>query len=141
MYDVLFTVHMLGLALGAGTGFYMAALGAYAARSGDRSQIKAVMFGPGGVIARVGFIGLVLMVVSGAGMLAMMGSLARFGWAFWTKMALVAVLVVFLAVMKRLSLRAQRETGPEAMLAIKRISPVGPALAVLIISFAVAAFR
>lgn len=141
MYNVLLTVHFLGLSIGAGTGVYLAALASYAARQCDRAKARELMLGAGGVVSAVGLAGLILLLVSGILMVLSVGGIDQFGTAFRWKMAAVAVLVVFVTAMKRLALQAKRESTPRAAIAMKKLGPVGPALAVLTIGLAVSAFH
>ena len=141
MYKLLLITHFFGLSIGAGTGIYMAALSAYAAKTADRAEAGAVMLGPGGAISRVGSIGLVVLLLSGVGMIAVSGGAAQWGLAFWVKMALVALIIVYVANMKMLAARAREEAEPKAAFIMKKLGPVGPILAVFTISAAVLAFQ
>jgi hypothetical protein len=141
MYKLLLVAHFLGLSIGAGTGVYLAALSSYAGKLADKSEAKAVMLGPGGVISKVGTFGLVLLLVSGAGMVAADGGVAQWGPAFWLKMALVVMLIVYVTSMKWLAACARRETDPAAASTMKRLGPLGPTLALFTIGAAVVAFK
>ena len=99
------------------------------------------MLGPGGAISGVGSIGLVVLLLSGVGMVAVSGGAAQWGLAFWVKMALVALIIAYVANMKMLAARAREEAEPKAAFIMKKLGPVGPILAVFTISAAVLAFQ
>ena len=141
MFKTLLIFHFLGLSIGAGTGVYLAALSAHAAKLADKSAAKAVMLGPGGVISNVGTVGLVLLLISGVGMVGLNNGVIQWGLAFWIKMALVVLLVVYVTLMKWLALRAKQETVPKAAFTMKKLGPIGPTLAVCAIGAAVLAFQ
>jgi uncharacterized membrane protein len=141
MNKTLLIFHFLGLSIGAGTGIYMAALSAYAAKMADKAAAKAVMLGPGDVISKVGTVGLVLLLISGAGMVALNDGVAKWGSIFLIKMALVLTLVIYVVSMKWLAARAKQETVPKAAFTMRKLGPVGPLLAVCTIGAAVLAFQ
>lgn len=141
MFKLLLITHFLGLSIGAGTGVYMAALSAYAGKIADKTEAKAVMLGPGGAISSVGTIGLAMLLLSGMGMVAVGGGVAQWGIAFWIKMALVGLIVVYVMSLKRLAARARLETTPNAAIAMKKLGPIGPMLAIFTVSAAVLAFK
>jgi uncharacterized membrane protein len=141
MYKTMLVLHFVGLSIGAGTGIYLAALAAYAARHHDPAGAGALMRGAGGAIANVGTFGLALLIVSGLGMIAIIGGTGQFGWAFWVKMALVASIVAYIVAMKRLARRAQTQPSPRVGQRLKQLRPFGPALGVATIALAVLAFH
>ena len=88
MHKLMLITHFLGLSIGAGTGIYMAALSSYAAKLPDKAAAKAVMLGPGGAVSSVGLVGLILLLLSGAGYSSII--LRRIGhgpfglsWSWW----------------------------------------------------------
>jgi hypothetical protein len=139
LFKTLLFLHMFGLAIGAGTGFYIAAVGRHAARNLDQAEARTLLPGVNGALARVGTIGLALLLVSGIGLALMMGP-AALGTAFMIKMVLVALIMVFVGAIHWLGVRARRTDGASAAVAMKRIGPLGPLLAVLTLAAAVAAF-
>ena len=141
MFKTLLIFHFLGLSIGAGTGVYLAALSAHAAKLADKSAARSVMLGPGAVIANVGTVGLALLLISGVGMVAIDNGMVRWDTAFWIKMALVFSIVIYVAGMKWLTARARRETVPKAAFTMKKLGPVGPVLAACAIGAAVLAFQ
>jgi hypothetical protein len=141
MYKLLLIAHFLGLSIGAGTGVYMAALSSYAGKLADKSEAKAVMLGPGGVISKVGTFGLGLLLLSGVGMVVGADVPMQWGFVFWLKMILVAMIIVYVASMRWLAARAKVETAPKAAFTMKRLGPLGPMLAMFTIGVAVLAFK
>jgi amino acid transporter len=141
MYKTMLMLHFVGLSIGAGTGIYLAALAAWAARHHDAASAGALMRGPGSAIANVGTIGLALMIVSGLAMIAIIGGTGQFGWVFWVKMALVTTIVAYIVTMKRLARQAQTRPSPQLGQRLKQLRPVGPVLGVATIALAVWAFH
>lgn len=141
MYDTLLIIHFFGLAIGAGTPFYMAAMARHVGKSGQPQQIKQVMLGPGGAVAMVGAVGLVLMLISGVGMYFQLGNGQSLGMAFTVKMVFVGLIIIYVGTMKSLSKRAGKEEGMATMGTIKKLSPIGPVLSVVAICAAVVAFH
>lgn len=145
MYDFILILHFLGLAMGAGTSFYMLGLSLHARRQKEREVAKQIILGPGAAVSGVGMIGLILLLVTGYLLLQQSGvDIATLNWAFWLKMVMVASIIFYTIMMKIFAIRAKRRKGEEsdaAMKKMKRFAPIGPFLAFLVISFAVLAFR
>jgi uncharacterized membrane protein YbhN (UPF0104 family) len=141
MHQLMLITHFVGLSIGAGTGIYMAALSSYAAKLPDKAAAKAVMLGPGAAVSSVGLVGLILLLVSGAGMVFVDDIAAHWAWAFRVKMLLVGLIVIYIAAMHRLGVRAKQETTPRAAFTMKKLGPIGPLLAVFTIIAAVMAFQ
>jgi hypothetical protein len=141
MREPLLILHFLGLSISAGTGVYLAAMSHFAAKNLDRSQIKPLMLGPGSAISNVGTTGLVVLVISGLGLLTAIGDLARLDFYFWVKMGLVALLIAYLSIVRSLAGKAKQEPGVESMLKIKKLSPIGLLLSVFTVGAAVLAFH
>ena len=145
MYDFLLILHFLGLAMGAGTSFYMLGLSLHARRANDPEAAKKIMLGAGAAISGVGLLGLLLLLASGYFLLMQSAvELNTLNWAFWMKMVMVVAIVIYTVTMKIFALKAKRregEAGLAAMKKMKRFAPIGPFLAFLVISFAVLAFN
>lgn len=139
MFQTLLVLHMLGLSIGAGTGIYIAAVSRHAARNLDHAEARALMPGIAGAISGVGAIGLGLLILSGIGLVAVMGT-GALGTAFWIKMALVAAIVAYVVTLHVLA-RRLRDGDARAVALKNRLAPVGPLLAVLTLIAAVAAFN
>jgi len=141
MHKLMLITHFLGLSIGAGTGIYMAALSAYAAKLPDKAVAKTVMLGSGGAISSVGLVGLSLLLLSGVWMVFVEHMVVQWDWAFRIKMVLVGLIVVYVGTMHRLAGRAKQETVPQAVFTMKRLGPIGPVLGVFTIIAAVIAFQ
>jgi len=140
MLDTLLFVHFVGLAIGAGTGIYLLALSRHAAVHMDQAEARTLMPGLVRAISGVGTIGLLLMLLSGLAMVLMLGK-PVWSHLFAAKMILVALLVLYLGVMKHLGRRAQAAGGVSARTLMKRIALLGPLLAGLTILTAVQTFH
>jgi uncharacterized membrane protein YbhN (UPF0104 family) len=141
MHKLMLITHFLGLSIGAGTGIYMAALSSYAAKLPDKAAAKAVMLGPGGAVSSVGLVGLILLLLSGAGMVFVDHITAHWAWAFRVKLVLVGLIVIYVTIMHHLGVRAKREMAPRAAFTMKKLGTIGPLLAVFTIIAAVMAFQ
>ncbi len=145
MYDFILILHFLGLAMGAGTSFYMLGLALHARRLKEPEAAKKMMLGAGAAISGVGLFGLLLLLASGYFLLQQSGiDLKTLSWAFWMKMAMVVAILFYTVMMKIFAIKAKRKEGEEgvaAMKKMKRFAPIGPFLAFLVISFAVLAFN
>lgn len=140
MYITLLVLHMFGLTIGAGTGFYLAAVGRHAARNLEQAEARVLMPGIAGTISRVGTVGLIILILSGIGMLLIRGGGSP-GALFNVKMALVAAIVVFVGTMQVLARRVRRAGDANAAMTMKKIALIGPVLAVLTLVAAVMAFH
>ena len=143
MFEALLTTHFFGLAISAGTGFYLAAMASHAAKALPREQIKPLMLGPGGAVSNLGFAGLIIMLCSGIAMVAYMlaNNMVVLGVTFYIKMALVALVVSYVLTARNLARKAKSEEGPDSMIKIKKLSPVGLALSVMTIAASVVTFH
>jgi hypothetical protein len=141
MRDFLLSLHFLGLTIGAGTGVYLAALARWTAKHRGPPAVRDIMLGPGKAISDVGTIGLLLLIATGVALVFGAGGFGAMPAAFWIKLALVALIVVFVGTMRALAVRARNESGPGTMLLMKKLGPLGLVLAVLTVGAAVAAFH
>lgn len=140
LYKTLMVCHLIGLSIGAGTGVYIDAIVRHATRNLEPSGAQTLIPGINNVIASVGHIGLLLLLLSGLGLVAMMGT-SGLGSVFFLKMLCVSAIVIFVGVMHMLAKRVRQTKDVKAMLWMKRIGPVGPILALLTIVAAVSAFH
>lgn len=141
MCETLLILHFLGLSISAGTGVYMAAMSNFAVKNLEPAQLKPLMLGFGGAISNVGTIGLLILVASGLGLLANVGDLSAIDFFFWIKMGLVVLIITYVATMRSLANKAEKEMGPASMLTMKKLSPMGLALSALTVGAAVVAFH
>ena len=140
MFDTLLFLHFIGISIGAGTGIYMMALSRHAARNLDQAEARTLMPGVANTISGVGKLGLILLIASGITMTLIMGKSVWSG-LFMTKMILVALLIVFLVVINKLARRVHVKGDMSAAQVMKKISVLGPTLAMLTIFTAVLAFH
>lgn len=140
MFDTLLFLHFIGISIGAGTGIYMMALSRHAARNLDQAEARTLMPGVANTISGVGKLGLILLIASGITMTLIMGKSVWSG-LFLTKMILVALLIVFLVVINKLARRVHVKGDMSAAQVMKKISVLGPTLAMLTIFTAVLAFH
>ncbi len=126
MYDLLLILHFIGIALSVGTGFAFMALGIGTKDMAlpERGAFMLRAF----VIARNGSIGLVLLLLSGIGMVMIRGGFAlldqQIGWAFRVKMILVLVIIGLVGYMESLMKKAKRNKGGPVMAKIPKVGPV-----------------
>jgi len=113
MYDFILILHFLGLAMGAGTSFYMLGLALHARRLKDPEAAKKVMLGAGAAITGIGLLGLILLLASGYFLLMQSGiDIKTLNWAFWMKMAMVAAILIYTVTMKIFAIKAKRREAP-----------------------------
>lgn len=142
MYTTLLVLHFLGLALGVGTGFAQVTLG-IATRDmapPDRAQFMMRAF----ALVKNGSIGLLLLLVSGIGMMAMRGVSATMQWgggAFHAKLALVVVLIGVFGYLQVLVRRAKRAGGGPAMATLPKVGQAMLLVGVAIVICAAVAFH
>jgi uncharacterized membrane protein len=139
MYDALLVLHLIGVSIGTGTGVYLAAVSRYSASNMEQAEARTLMPGIMGAISKVGNIGFGLLLISGILMVAML-NIAGLKEMFWLKMALVAVLIVYVGLMSSWGRRLKKGDAAIA-LRMKKMSVLGPPLGILIIVCAVLAFH
>ena len=140
LYKTLLLLHMFGLTVGAGTGFYIAAVGRHAARNMEQAEARTLIPGINGAISKLGTVGLALLLVSGTGLAWVMGP-AVLTVAFQIKMVLVALIVAFVGAMHYLAARTRRTADIQAAQTMRKLGPLGPLLAVATLIAAVMAFH
>jgi len=140
LYKILLLLHMFGLTIGAGTGFYIGAVARHAERNLEQAEARTLIPGVNGALSKLGTIGLALLLISGIGLAQMMGT-AAFNTAFLIKMGLVVAIVIFVGTMHVLAARSRRASDMNAVMLMKKLGPVGPVLAVATLVAAVAAFH
>jgi uncharacterized membrane protein len=142
MYDVLLILHFIGLALGVGTGLANFTLG-LATRDMEpaaRTQFFLRAF----ALGKNGSYGLLLLLVTGIGMMVSRGVHATFalgGPAFHAKLTLVVVLLGLLGYSQVLMKRAKQAQGGPTMATIPKVGRVMLLTGIGIIVCAVLAFH
>jgi uncharacterized membrane protein len=142
MYDVLLMLHFLGLALAVGTGFANLTL-ALSARDMEPAARGAFML-RALALGKNGSVGLLLLLISGIGMLLLRGVSATMQWGggmFHAKLGLVVVLIVVFGYLQVTIKRAKAEQGGPAMARLPMLGRVTLLLGVAIIVTAVLAFH
>jgi len=142
MYLFLLITHFIGLAMGVGTGFAAMALGK---ASSDLAPPERAQFMLRASAIRVnGSVGLLLLLLSGLGMLFLRGVRETFAWgggAFHLKLTLIVLLIGVFGYMQVLQKKARIAQGGPAMARIPKIAAVMLVLNVSIIVSAVLAFK
>jgi uncharacterized membrane protein len=142
MHTTLLILHFLGLALGVGTGFAQLTLGraASALPPPERAQ-----FAMRAAALRInGSIGLLLLIVSGIGLVFVRGLAATMAWggaAFHAKLTLVVVMIFVFGYMQMLARRARLEGGGPALARLPLVGRVMVVLGVAVVICAVLAFQ
>jgi uncharacterized membrane protein len=142
MYLFLLITHFIGLAMGVGTGFAAMALGR---ASQDLAPPERMQFMLRASAIRInGSVGLLLLLLSGLGMLFYRGvreTLAWGGGAFHAKLTLFVVLIGVFGYMQVLQKKARVEQSASALAKIPKIAGVMLILNVSIVVTAVLAFK
>jgi uncharacterized membrane protein len=142
MYDFLLIVHFIGLALAVGTGFANMNLGISTSdmEPAERTKFFLRAFS----LSKNGSIGLLLLIVSGIGLVLLPGikeTFLRGGGAFHAKLALVLVIIGLLGRMQVLMKRAREAQGGPVMAEIPKLGRLMLATGVAIVVCAVLAFH
>lgn len=142
MYTTLLFFHFIGLALGVGTGFANLALGTTMKDVPPEERTKVALRNL--VLSRNGSIGLLLLLLSGIGMMLSRGVAATFAWggpALHAKLTLVVLMIGTLGYMQMLIARVKRENGGPAMAKLPVIGRVMFFLGLATVLAAVIAFQ
>ena len=142
MLDLWLVLHFLGLALGVGTGFAMLTLGLSA--SGMPPADRGPFMQRVSVISRNSSIGLLLLIVSGVGLLLTRGVDVVMAWGgpmFHIKLTLVAILIGVFGYMQVLMRKSRSADGAAAAARLPVIGRVMLLLGVSIVICAVLAFH
>ena len=113
MYKTLLVLHLIGMTAGGGTAMFMALLSLRMRSAGGMEKGMVNLHAFKATI--LGEVGLVLLIVSGLGMAAFNPALLDVP-LYWSKMVMVALLTVYLAILRR---TAGRITRGEIILAKK----------------------
>jgi uncharacterized membrane protein len=142
MYDFLLILHFIGLALGVGSGLAQMTL-VFATRSLEPAERANFML-RASVLRKNGSYGLLLLVASGIGFIALRGwapIAIRGGGFFHAKLTLVVILLGLFGYMQVLGKKAREQGGGPAMGKLMVLGRVMPSIAVVIIVLAVLAFH
>lgn len=142
MYQVLLALHFLGLALGVGAGFAQLTLGLSSRElpPGERTALALRTL----VLSKNGSYGLLLLIVTGVGMMLIRGVSATFQWgggAFHGKLTLVVIMVGVLGYSQVIGARARRSGSVGEINKVRLLGRIQLALSVLVVIAATVAFK
>ncbi len=141
MYPVLLILHFIGLAMGVGASFAMLALGL--ASKGMPQAERAAFLLRASAVSKNGSIGLLLLILSGAGMMAVAGPQAVMAWGggwFHAKLVGVVVLAGWIGTMQVVLKKAKAAQGGPGLKLLPKLGMIGLVLSLAIVVFAVLAF-
>jgi uncharacterized membrane protein len=141
-YDLLLITHFIGLALALGTGFANMRLGMASADMPPEERTK--FFLRAFAIGKNGSIGLLLLILSGLGMLFARGFRAMFalgGGTFHAKLTLVVILMGLLGWLQVLTKRAREAQGGPTMAQIPKVGRAMLVTGIAIVILAVLSFH
>jgi len=142
MQDTLLVIHFLGLALGVGTSFAMARLGMATAKLPPPERGEIMKYGMS--LSKNGSLGLLLLILSGVGMLFTRGVSSVFasgGMAFHIKLTLVLILAGLLGYSQTMIKRIREKQDAAAAATMAKLGPVMLVIGVGIVVCAVLAFH
>jgi len=136
--DILLTLHLIGLLLGAGAGFASALVMRRAAAATGEQAVALRGLGP--PLARMSLIGLVLMWLTGLGLVSLRGGFGALPPLFWVKFVFVATLT--LAAIAIEVTYAQIKSGNAAAAArLPLLGPIAGISSLLAVLFAALTFH
>jgi uncharacterized membrane protein len=141
MFQTLLVFHFLGLALGVGTGFAMMALGKASEDLPTEERTKFMLRAM--VLSKNGSIGLLLLILSGLGMMALKGFGAVLAWGgglFHAKLTLVVVMMGVLGYMQVLAKKVRLAGGGPLMAKLPKAGATMLLLGIAVVTLAVFAF-
>lgn len=142
MYETLLILHFIGLSLGLGTSFAMFTLN-LATKDLEPAE-RGKFMQRVSVLSRNGSLGLLLLILSGLGIVLYRGVGSVFAWGgglFHAKLTLVVVLCGIVGFMQ-VTLKKARQTGdPRLMARLPVLGRIGMITTLTIVVLAVAAFK
>ena len=142
LYNIILFLHFIGLALGLGTGFATATLGAGTRDMSPEERTKFML--RASVLRKNGSYGLLLLILSGLAMVILRGPKAVFAWgggAFHLKLTLVVILIGLFGYVQVISKKVREAGGGPLMARLPKLSMAMLVLSVAIVAAAVAAFQ
>jgi hypothetical protein len=142
LYNVILFLHFIGLALGVGTTFATVTLGASARDLSPEERAKFML--RASVLRKNGSYGLLLLILSGIGLLVVRGPQAVFAWggaAFHLKLTLVVILIGLFGYLQVVGKKVREAGGGPLMARLPKLSLAMLVLSVAIVAAAVAAFQ
>lgn len=142
LYNLILFLHFIGLALGVGTSFATATLGASTRDMSPEERTKFML--RASVLRKNGSFGLLLLILSGIGMLIVRGPAAVFAWgggAFHLKLTLVVILIGVFGYLQVIGKKVREAGGGPLMAKLPKLSMAMLVLSVAIVAAAVVAFQ
>jgi uncharacterized membrane protein SirB2 len=142
VYELLLFIHFVGLAMGVGTGFAHLTLGLAMKDLPPEERAKVALRNL--VLSKNGSIGLLLLIVSGVGLMLMKTVTATFaagGPAFHAKLTLIVIFIGVFGYSQALGARAKRENGGPALAKLPVVGRIMFFLGLSIVAAAVIAFK
>lgn len=139
MHEFLLVVHFLGLVMGLGTGFAHAFIGFRAAKMEKKEREQFLLNSL--ILSKMGMIGLVLLLLSGGGLLAPYLQNLMAMPLLIVKLALVLLLTVLVCFISHLGLRVQRENDTTLFDTMEKIGKVTLPMGIVIVVIAVVVFK
>jgi uncharacterized membrane protein len=142
MYETLLILHFIGLALGLGTSFAMFTLN-LATKDLEPAE-RGKFMQRAGALSRNGSLGLLLLILSGLGIVFYRGFgnvMAWGGGAFHAKLTLVVILCGVVGYMQVTLKKARQNNDPKLMAKLPLLGRIGMLLTVSIVVLAVVAFK
>jgi len=113
MRDIMLILHFIGLAMGLGTAFAHAFLGFSASKLTNDETLKLKLNTQ--IFGRMGSVGLLLLLVSGVYLILPYWSSLLFLPLLVTKLVLFVLLIVLLALINFLEIKAKKAINPETL--------------------------
>ena len=142
MHETLLILHFIGLALGLGANFAVFTLGFAAAKLPPDERRPFMLRAL--VLSKNGSYGLLLLILSGLGILFYRGAGNVMRWgggAFHAKLTLVLVLCGIVGYSHSLMKKVREGGGPEVLAKLRTVGRIGMATSVAIVVLAVIAFK
>ncbi len=139
MRELMLIMHFLGLGLGLGTAFAHAFLGAATSKMQDDEKIKFRLHTL--ALAKMGNIGLVLLVVSGVFLIIPFWDSLLSLPLLMLKLALVLVLIVFITLINLWGIKAAKSESAKHLSKMERLGKLMLLLSVSIVIIAVCVFH
>ncbi len=142
LYNILLFLHFIGLALGVGTSFATAALGAGTRDMPADERTKFLL--RASLLRKNGSYGLLLLILSGLGILIVRGPQAVFAWggpAFHLKLTLVVILLGLFGYLQVIGKKVREAGGGPLMAKLAKLGLAMLVVSVAIVASAVAAFK
>lgn len=138
LFAILKIIHMFGLYVGGAAGIGNGLLMAKVMKSDQPPPpyVGQVM----GMIGKMGFVAIVLLWITGIGMMMLNGGIASVGLTFWVKLVGATLVLAAASMMTLIGIKAEKAGTPPDLKKIKSISRLAHVGLPLAVFFAVIAF-